>query len=160
MRRSLSLGMAIALLVTLGAGTALGNLVAGSLPTAGFTYTSETVNEVNMGGDVKLRTKGTTIVKTTFSRAAPSANLLGTWHYHNGPVIVTVTTGTLSFYDSTCGTWDVTAGQAYIESTGQVLVAKALPDKNSGIAAVEWFTTRLYPEGATDPVEVPAPCLP
>ena len=160
MRRSLSLGMAIALLITLGAGTALGNLVAGSLPTAGFTYTSVTVNDVNMGGDVKLKTKGTTIVKTTYSRVAPSANLVGTWHYHNGPVLVTVTVGTLTFYDSACGTWDVSAGQTFIESTGQVLVARALPDRNSGIAAVEWFTTRLYPEGTTDPVEVPAPCVP
>jgi hypothetical protein len=160
MRRSLSLGMAIALLITLGAGTALGNLVAGSLPTAGFTYTSATVKDVNMHGDVKLKTKGTTIVKTTYSRVAPSTNLLGTWHYHNGPVIVTVTAGTLSLYDSECGRWDVSVGQTYIESTGEILVARALPDKNSGIASVEWFTTRLYPEGTTDPVEVPAPCIP
>jgi quercetin dioxygenase-like cupin family protein len=160
MRRSLSLGMAIALLITLGAGTALGNLVAGSLPAVGYTYTSATVNDVNMQGDVKLKTKGTTIVKTTYSRVAPSTGLLGTWHYHNGPVIVTVTAGTLTLYDSECGTWDVSVGESYIESTGQILVAKALPDKNSGIASVEWFTTRLYPEGTTDPVEVPAPCIP
>ncbi len=141
-------------------GNALAGLASGTLPAAGFTYTSVTDNEVNMAGDgVHLKTKGTTNVKTTYSRVPPSESLLG-WHYHNGPVIVTVTVGTLTFFDSICGTWDLTVGQTYIETTGQVLNAKVDPAKNTGVATVEWFTTRLYPDGAADPVTVAAPCTP
>jgi hypothetical protein len=134
-------------------------LVSGSLPSAGFTYLSVTENAVNMAGDVRLKIKDGVTVKTTYSIVTPGAGLVGTWHYHNGPVIVTVAVGTLTLFDATCGSWDIAAGQSYIESTGQVLVAKALPAKNSG-ATVEWFTTRLYPEGAADPVQVDAPCTP
>lgn len=140
-------------------GTVLAGLASGTLPAAGFAYTSVTDNEVNMAGDgVHLKTKGTTNVKTTYSRVAPNPAFTAGWHYHNGAVIVTVTVGTLTFFDATCGTWDLPAGHTYIESTGEILNAKVLPDKNPGIATVEWFTTRLYPEGTADPVAVEAPC--
>ena len=106
------------------------------------------------------RTDPGTRCKTTYSRVVPSLTFQAGWHYHNGPVIVSVTAGTLTFFDGACATWDLTAGHTYIESTGQVLNAKVLPAKNAGIATVEWFTTRLYPEGAGDPVEVAPPCTP
>jgi len=135
-------------------------LVSGTLPAAGFTYTSLTENAVNMAGDpIRLKIKDNVTVKTTYSFAAPSNTaLVGTWHYHNGPVFVTVTAGTLTLYDASCNSWDIGEGQTYIESAGQVLVAKALASKNA--APVQWFTTRLYPEGAIDPVSVDAPCTP
>ena len=135
-------------------------LLSGTLPAAGFTYTSLTENAVNMAGDpIRLKIKDNVTVKTTYSIATPSATaLIGTWHYHLGPVFVTVTTGTLTLYDASCNSWDIGPGQTYIESEGQVLVAKALPSKNSG--NVQWFTTRVYPEGGTDPVPVDAPCTP
>jgi hypothetical protein len=135
-------------------------LVSGTLPAAGFTYTSLTENAVNMAGDpIRLKIKDPVTVKTTYSFATPSDSaLVGTWHYHLGPVFVTVTTGTLTLYDSSCNSWDIAAGQTYIESEGQVLVAKALTAKNTGV--VQWFTTRVYPEGGTDPVQVDAPCTP
>jgi hypothetical protein len=135
-------------------------LVSGALPAAGFTYTSLTENAVNMAGDpIRLKIKGDVTVKTTYSFASPSdTGLVGTWHYHNGPVFVTVTTGTLTLYDASCNSWDIGVGQTYIESAGQVLVAKALASKN--IVPVQWFTTRLYPDGAIDPVQVDAPCTP
>lgn len=140
------------------AGVTLGGLAGGSLPTAGLTYLSVTRNSVNMAGDaVRLKIKSDVTVKTTYSIVAPSESFVGGWHYHNGPAIVTVTAGTLTFYDAACGTWDISAGETYIESAGQVLIAKALPSKNTG--NVEWFTTRLYP-GAIDPVAVAAPCTP
>ena len=160
-RRSLRLGSIAAggILVLALAGTALAGLVSGSLPGAGFTFTSGTINDVNIvGTGVHLKIKGNATVKTTYSRVAPTGALLG-WHYHNGPVIVTVTAGTLSFIGgAACNQLDLSAGQSFIESTGEVLNAYADPAKNAGIANVEWFTTRLYPEGATDPVPVPAPC--
>lgn len=153
----MALGGVVLLLM---ARAALGALVVGTLPTTGFTFTSDSINEVNMAGSgVHLKTKGPVDVKTTYSVVAPSATFEAGWHYHNGPVIVTVTVGTLTFFDESCGTWDLGAAQTYIESTGEILNAKALPEKNAGIANVEWFTTRFYPDGATDPVPVThAPC--
>ena len=109
---------------------------------------------------VDLRASKTANVKTTYIKQAPDPAFNAGWHYHNGPVIVTVTVGTLTFYDSKCGTWDLAAGHSYIESPRQVLNAKVLPAKNAGITTVEWFTTRLYPTAATDPVQVDAPCTP
>jgi len=154
----------VALVTTLAlltVGTTLGALVSGALPTSGFTFTSVTDNDVNMGGDsVHLKTKDSVNVKTTYSRVAPDPAFAAGWHYHNGPVIVTVTVGTLTFFDRACGTWDLVAGHTYIESTGEVLNAKVLPTKNPGIATVEWITTRLYPADAVDPVPVDAPCTP
>jgi hypothetical protein len=138
------------------AGTALAGLVGGSLPAASFTYTSASINAVNIDGNgIHLKTKGPINVKTTYSIVPPSSALLG-WHYHNGPVIVTVTVGTLTFIGGDCQTWDLHAGESYLETTGQVLNALVDPGKNS--ASAEWFTTRLYPAGAGDPVGVPAPC--
>jgi hypothetical protein len=148
-----------AILAVLTASAAFGALVSGSLPTAGFTYTSVTDNIVNITGNgIHLKTKDSVNVKTTYSRVAPNANFSSGWHYHNGPVIVTVTVGTLTFFDSACGTSDLTAGHTFIESTGKVLNAKVLAEKNAGITKVEWFTTRLYPLGTADPVPVATPC--
>jgi len=157
------IGLALALTATLAlvtASVALGGLLGGSLPTAGFTFTSVSDNAVNITGDgIHLKTKDSINVKTTYSRVAPSSALLG-WHYHNGPVIVTVTVGTVTFFDGSCGTWDVAAGHTYIETTGQVLNARVDPAKNDGIGTVEWFTTRLYPGDTGDPVSVDPPCAP
>ena len=145
--------------VLLNASTTLGALVGGALPTSGFTFTSITDNDVNMAGsDIHLKTKDSVNVKSTYSRLAPDPAFTAGWHYHNGPVIVTVTVGTLTFFDSACDTWDLAAGHTYIESAGEVLNAKVLPDKNPGIATVEWLTTRLYPADAVDPVPVDPPC--
>ena len=134
---------AVGAALILGTSTVNAALVGGSLPAAGFTYLSVTENAVNMAGDpIRLKIKDPVTVKTTYSFAAPSdSSLVGTWHYHLGPVFVTVTTGILTLYDSNCGSWDIAAGQTYIESEGQVLVAKALTSKNSG--PVQWFTTRV-----------------
>lgn len=150
---------AVGAALMLGASTVNAALVGGSLPAAGLTYLSVTTNAVNMAGDpIRLKIKDNVTVKTTYSIVTPADQILGGWHYHNGPVIVTVTVGTITFFDADCGTWDVSAGETYIESAGQILNAKAFVSKNAG--SLQWFTTRLYPEGATDPVLVDAPCTP
>jgi len=152
--------VAVAMALVLGTSTVSAALVGGSLPTAGLTYLSVTENAVNMAGDaIRLKIKDNVTVKTTYTIVTPADQILGGWHYHNGPVIVTVTAGTLTFFGSSCETWDVSAGETYIESAGQVLNAKAVTSKNPG-GSLQWFTTRLYPEGAIDPVPVDAPCTP
>lgn len=109
---------------------------------------------------IDMRAGKSTNVKTTYSRVPPSSTFEAGWHFHNGPVIVTVTAGTLTLIDAKCTSWDIAPGHTYIESPRQVLDAKALPAKNSGVDNVEWFTTRLYSSGAIDPVPVAAPCTP
>jgi hypothetical protein len=149
------------MLVMATAGTALAGLTSGSLPTAPFTFTSVTDNGVNMtGSGIHLKAESGVNVKTTYTRVAVNPDFFFGWHYHNGPVIVTVTVGTLTYFDANCGTWDLTAGHSYVESTDQVLNVTTIPAKNVGNANVEWFTTRLYPEGTGDPVNVAAPCTP
>lgn len=152
--------VAVATALVLATSTVSAALVSGSLPAAGLTYTSVTLNSVNMAGDaIRLKIKDSATVKTTYSFATPSDTaLVGSWHYHNGPVILTVTAGTLTLIGSDCNSWDISAGQTYIESAGQVLVGKAFASKNT--ENVQWFTTRIYPEGAPDPVPVDAPCTP
>jgi hypothetical protein len=154
-RRLVRAAAAVAAITLFISSTAFAGLLAGTLPAASFTYTSDTINDVSMTGPaINLKTKGLTDVKTTYSIVAPSPSFEAGWHYHNGPVIVTVTVGTLTFFGDKCQTWDVMPGQTYIESTGQILNAKVLPEKNTDIATVQWFTTRLYPDGAADPVPV------
>lgn len=140
------------------------NLSAISNPTAAqqaalATYQARLATyQARYAAAIDLRAGSGANVKTTYSRQAPDPAFTGGWHYHNGPVIVTVTVGTLTFYDKTCGSWDLTAGHSYIETPGQVLNAKVLPAKNAGIATVEWFTTRLYGATAADAVPVDPPC--
>ena len=135
-------------------------------PTAGqkaalATYTARLADaQARYDAGVDLRESASANIKTTYSRVPPSLTFESGWHYHNGPVIVTVTAGTLTFYDGKCGTWDLPAGHSYVESPRQVLEAKALPAKNAGVDNVEWLTTRVYPKGAIDPVPVAAPCTP
>ena len=161
LRRSLIVGAVAAVVALTTANVALAGLTAGSLPSTGFTYTSVTDNTVNIeGSGIHLKTKESINVKTTYTRVPVDANFAFGWHYHNGPVIVTVTTGTLTYFDSSCQTFDLSAGHSYVESTGQVINAVVFASKNTGNATVEWFTTRLYPLGTIDPVLVPAPCTP
>jgi hypothetical protein len=146
------------------ASVALGGLVSGTLPASGFTFTSLTTNSVNIAGNgIHMKTKAPINVKTTYSKVPSTgwAAFDAGWHYHSGPNVVTVTVGTLTFLNSTCGTFDVSAGESYIESTGEVLDAKILASKNTtGNTTVEWFTSRMYPADAVDPNPVPAPCTP
>lgn len=211
MRRFAGAGAMGGLLVLVIAGTALGGLVNGSLPAAGFTFTSVTNNSVNSAGSgitpavlatvekyiarlsavvnptsaqraalatyqarladykaryaagIDLRAKASTHIKTTYSKVASTGwdAFKGGWHYHAGPNIVTVTVGTLTFYDDKCRPFDVSAGESYIESNHEVLDARILASKNTtGNTTVEWFTVRMYPAEALDPNPVAAPCTP
>jgi quercetin dioxygenase-like cupin family protein len=110
------------------------------------------------GPGVDIDTSGPIVVETRYTlHAADPGYQLG-WHVNHGPVIVTVTAGTLTFVDDTCQTFDLVAGQSYIEPAGEVLDARLLPEKNPDGAAVGWLTTRLSPQGVAA-VEVEAPCV-
>lgn len=148
MRKLVLVGALAAVLALLLVNTALG-LMGGTHPSANFTWNSESINSVNMAGTgVHLKTKGPISVKTTYNVA--EEGFVAAFHYHNGAVIVSVTVGSLTFTDAECNTWPVGVGETYIESTGQVLSAQVA----AGSGHTEWFTTRLYPLDAADPVPV------
>jgi quercetin dioxygenase-like cupin family protein len=107
---------------------------------------------------IDLGISGPIAVKTTYTLQPADPGYRFGWHSATGPIIFTVTSGTLTLIDETCRTFDLAAGHTYIGSTGQVLDAVLLPEKNPGVAAVGWFTTRLYADGAADPVDIDAPC--
>ncbi len=107
---------------------------------------------------VDLGIAGPIAVETTYTLEATHPGYRSGWRYNAGPVILTVTTGTLTLVDDTCKMFHLVAGHTYIGTTGQVLNALLLPEKNPGVSEVGWFTTRLYPEGAAALVPVDAPC--
>ncbi len=99
------------------------------------------VNKVDIDRNgIDFETSRKVDVITTFS-SQPSTWAGSGWHYHNGPVFVSVTMGTLTFWTTTCRKFQITAGQGYIESTGQVLLAKNL----DSTTMAEWYTSRVIP---------------
>jgi len=76
------------------------------------------------------------------------------WHQHTGPVIVTVLSGTFTFYDANCGVTPVTVGQGYIESTGEPILVR----NESTTASVTWMTTQIIPVDGSTRVDVPGRC--
>jgi hypothetical protein len=98
-------------------------------------------------------------VDTTYTVQAADPGYRYGWHAAMGPVIVTVTAGTLTLVNDSCRTFDVPAGHSYIESAGEVLNAFVLPEKNEGVPATAWLMTTLSPLRAVEaPVEVEVPC--
>ena len=86
------------------------------------------------------------------------------WHFHNGPVIIAVTKGTLTFYDRAhragdddrCTVTVVTAPGGYIETAGEPIQAfnTTPPEVNNGKAA--WIATQIIPPGSATRVDLPS----
>ncbi len=101
------------------------------------------VNTVNVNSDpIKLRTKDNVEVFQV-SQTANSGWTSG-WHEHTGPVLVNVTSGSLTFYASDCAVTTVSAGHGYIESPGDPILAR-----NEGSSTAAWITTQIIPVGAS-----------
>jgi len=64
------------------------------------------------------------------------------WHYHLGPMIVVVQSGTLTTLIAGRGTRTSTAGEAFIEPAGGHWVHKGV---NAGAEPLIMFTTHLIP---------------
>ncbi|TMM25714.1 MAG: hypothetical protein E6F95_01315 [Actinobacteria bacterium] len=149
----LTVGVAAALTMVLGAvSVAYANHVPVTTTCAstGTLADGTTVNTVNINVDpTKLRTKDAVEVLHICNAGAPG--FTSGWHYHTGPVIVNVTAGELTFYapDNCAGT-TVTAGHAYIESTGSPILAH----NESAIDTATWITTQIIPVGAATKVDL------
>jgi hypothetical protein len=117
-----------------------------SCSSTGVLADGTTVNTVNINVEpTKLRTKQA--VEVVHICNVGASGFTSGWHHHNGPIIVNVTAtggGSLTFYspDNCTGTI-VGPGQAYIESTGDPILAR----NESGTTAT-WITTQIIPVGA------------
>ena len=126
---------------------------------AGALITSETLNRatvanaVNINADgTKLRLKNPTDVLQTHSVAGPAWS--AGWHSHAGPVLVSVKSGALTFYQGSCTGVTVTAPGVFVEEPGVPVLAR----NESTTANVDWYTTQVIPQGAAGRIDEPGLC--
>src|SRR5213596_245828 len=77
------------------------------------------------------------------------------WHYHPGPVLVTVASGTITFYmgdDPTCSPHVHPAGTTFFENGGMVGIAR-----NEGTVEATVVATFFVPAGSPTRIDAPAP---
>jgi quercetin dioxygenase-like cupin family protein len=77
------------------------------------------------------------------------------WHSHPGPAVVSVKSGTATFYqasDPSCGSNNFPAGTGFVESPNQVHIAR-----NEGSGNLELLITYTLPHGAAQRVDQPNP---
>ena len=77
------------------------------------------------------------------------------WHYHPGPVLVTVASGTITFYmgdDPTCSPQVHPAGTTFFENGGMVGIAR-----NEGTVDATVVATFFVPAGSPTRIDADAP---
>jgi quercetin dioxygenase-like cupin family protein len=104
------------------------------------------------GYGAMLKTRGQSDVYITRITIGPSGH--GGWHSHPGPSIITVKSGTASFYDE-C---DDFAQQLYAADTGFVEDAGCVHLlANEGMVDLEVVVIQIVPRGAPRRIDEPAP---
>lgn len=155
-RRRLQAGASVGIagvLTMLVANTVLGTgaVVAASVPvTLANVIVQNTVNIDANGTHFKTKDQ----VQVIHQQRTADAGWSSGWHHHIGPVIITVLSGTFTFYDANCGGTPVTTGQGYIESTDEPVLAR----NESTTASVTWITTQIIPVGGLTRVDEPGRC--
>jgi hypothetical protein len=162
--------------VTVSAGAALVaiafvtvNVALGTPPTGTVTPTTlasvTTVNTVNTNlNGIKFRNENPVQV-VHVQNAAASVGWSSGWHSHTRPVFVSVTEGTLTFYErrgdggddddgddlraAGCRVTTVTAPGGFIEPAG-----KPMQVRNEGPGTASWITTLVTPVGGSLRVDV------
>jgi quercetin dioxygenase-like cupin family protein len=102
--------------------------------------------------DVHLHSKGDSDVVTQTVTFAPGGH--SGWHNHPGPAIVSVKSGTLTFYeadDPTCTPLVFPAGTGFVEAGGHVHIAR-----NEGGENLTLNVTYIVPVGAPQRIDEPA----
>jgi quercetin dioxygenase-like cupin family protein len=140
MRATRSASLATVLLA-LFVGTVLATGAAGFHGTPLARGTTSGPQQFNMG-DIKFQTKG----RVDFAHATVTIDPLGTsgWHSHPGVVLVTVASGTVTFYAADCSFNTYPAGASFIESDG----ATGLARNESASTPAVVYVTYIVPAGA------------
>jgi quercetin dioxygenase-like cupin family protein len=105
-------------------------------------------------GDVKFQTKGS----VDFAQSTVTIDPLGNsgWHSHPGVVLVTVTSGTVTFYQADCSFVSYPAGSSFVESNG----ATGLARNESTTDPAMVYVTYIVPVGAALRIDQPDPGCP
>ena len=130
-------------------------------PPSGFTATNIVgpvgLDEIHTlieapGYGAMIKTRGQSDVYVTHIKIVPGGH--GGWHSHPGPSIITVKSGTASFYDE-C---DDFTPQAYAAGTGFVEDAACVHLlANEGNVDLEVVVVQIVPRGAPRRIDEPAP---
>lgn len=103
--------------------------------------------------EMKLQTKGPTDFISQQVVFAPGGT--SGWHSHAGPALVSVTSGTATFYeadDPSCSPIVVPAGTAFVEQGEDVHIAR-----NEGTTNLVFNILYITPVGAAQRVDQPSP---
>ena len=104
------------------------------------------------GYGAMIKTRGLSDVYITHIKIVPGGH--GGWHSHPGPSIITVKSGTASFYDE-C---DDFTRHAYAADTGFVEDAECVHLlANEGMVDLEVVVIQIVPRGAPRRIDEPAP---
>jgi quercetin dioxygenase-like cupin family protein len=140
-------------------GVALG--IARATAPQGFTSTPlvgpvvlDEIHTVHQTPDygVMIKSRGLSDVYVTHIRIAPGGD--GGWHSHPGPSIITVKSGTATFYDE-CNDFvpeEYPTGTGFVEDAGCVHLLA-----NEGNVDLEVVVVQIVPRGAPRRIDEPAP---
>ncbi|MEA2712678.1 MAG: hypothetical protein QOK27_639 [Gemmatimonadales bacterium] len=105
------------------------------------------------GYDAELKSHDNTDIAVANIVVVPGGH--SGWHYHPGPVLVVVKTGTITFYmgdDPSCSPQVHPAGSTFIESGGMVGIAR-----NEGTVDATVVATFFLPAGSPTRINAAAP---
>jgi quercetin dioxygenase-like cupin family protein len=95
---------------------------------------------------IKLQTKGPVDLVTVSIDIAPGGS--SGWHYHPGVVLVTVKSGTVTFFDQNCSPTEHRTGTSFVESDHDVGLARNLGDSPAVVIA-----TFIVPRGSATRID-------
>ena len=104
------------------------------------------------GYGAMIKTRGQSDVYVTLLKIKPGGH--GGWHSHPGPSIITVKSGTATFYDE-CNDFvpeTYPAGTGFVEDAGCVHILA-----NQGNVDLEVVVLQIVPQGAPRRIDEPAP---
>ena len=136
-------------LVAVFAGTAVATTASGFVGTVLSRVTMSEPVHFNTGA-VKFQTKAAVDVATATVNVIPGGT--SGWHTHPGIVIVSVKSGSITFYDQTCAGTVHAAGTAFVEAAGDG------PGKAVNASATDpavLYVTYVVPTGAALRIDVP-----
>jgi hypothetical protein len=139
MRRAIRGPIIATALVFVLAGTALATGALGFHGTILARGTTPAAIQTNVGV-IKFQTKGAIDIVTATVNLDPHAS--SGWHSHPGVVLVTVLSGTITFYDDTCVGVAHVAGTSFFETDGATGLAH-----NESDAPATIYVTYLVPAG-------------
>ena len=115
----------------------------------------EALHVVNAGdANIQIKTKGDVDVWIVTNTVSPGAH--SGWHTHPGPSLVTVQSGTATYYegdDPNCAPQRVRKGEGFVdEGGGHVHLVR-----NEGAEDLVLIATQILPVGAPRRIDAPAP---